>query len=405
MARASLRRNFDRAVESLEQELRHEGAGTVGLAVVGFDERYLAVTPCLPDGVAADFVALPLGCLTKLITAALVLRASVLEPAGLEATADHWMRSARDCPVERDVTLRQLLNHTHGIDPSGLDAFIEEAYVDPEAFARRLGQAPRLAAPGELYCYGHFAFAALAAGLCEAQQRSFQSLAAEQLPLARCAEASNGPPDKPKFVCGSTGGCLAAHALDVAEFALKSAPSTGECGVRHRGRVPMRGWSPHEVGAELGWKFYRDGWVGHNSQSERGGIALRVEPERRFALVTWTRGISSASALQLAFGHAFPEMTSFAPIKESAAHPCDAAQITGTYSNAVLSIRCVYRGKSPEALTMEQRPDGATATLARIGPRRWIGSRDGQPVLAEFLFDARGDCNHLWTGKDMLRRT
>lgn len=109
--------------------------------------------PADPDG---RFRA---GSVTKVFTAAVALQLAAEGRLDLDRTARSYLPDLIPQAYAR-VTVRQLLNHTHGIPAAGLPgATVEEAYAnrflvhDPEAMVRSATSQPREFAPGAAQHY------------------------------------------------------------------------------------------------------------------------------------------------------------------------------------------------------------------------------------------------------------
>lgn len=235
--------------------------------------------------------AYPVGCVTKLLVAVLVAEARHRFPRGFDAPVARLL-GANSGPVLRGVTVRQLLEHTHGFDDAGL-------FKVPRKSDGRLDLEPlldllrprRLAPPGRLYSYSSVGAWLLAALLERYEAEPFASL------LERRFRAlglwKGGQPDA-HSVCPATGGSLALSPRALCEFIAHEAAREVCRRPRHdrdaaRQVVPLPGWNVLERGVRLGWKYYGAGWYGHYSNRPEGSLIVRVRAEDGLTVVLASR--------------------------------------------------------------------------------------------------------------------
>lgn len=277
---------------------------------------------------SAERAAFRTGCTTKLLVAALLERK--LGAHGL----------APDAPVRRvlggdrrgllaDTTFRHLLEHTHGLDDSGLPPAPRRAdgRIDVGRLLACL-EGRRIAVPGEVYSYSNAGAVLVAAALEALEGRSFGRQLRDDLlaPLGIEPRRDRRGPRRgaqPAEVCPATGGGLAltvdglltfldasaralsgTAALDPGADAVRSAPvaAGSACG------RPLPGWHPLERGVRLGWKCYAGGWLGHQSAWPGASLLLCMRPADRSAVVVASEDEHAAVVAARVLGRQMPEL-------------------------------------------------------------------------------------------------
>ena len=252
------------------------------------------------------------GCLAKLFTAMLARRA--FEEGRLapdEQASDLFMAGAARRAL-RGITVRHLLEHTHGLDDSLLYAVPRDSrgQVDAEALAHALCAAAPLGMPGALYSYGNAGAWVIAAVLERLAGRPYAAQLVETLlePLRLDAR------DSAASVCPATGGELALNAADLLNLVADAAfaapdvwpdeQSAGDYGFA----TPLPGWNPLERGIYLGWKYHGAGWLGHQSVWPGHSVLVRAHPRRRLALIAAATEHPAAVVAARVFGAYLPEL-------------------------------------------------------------------------------------------------
>lgn len=387
--------------------------------VVGWRSAATAAQVCGGEGAAGTVVRA--GCLTKLFTAELTRAAAAeglldLEDGCADVLGDPRSRAAR-------VTIRQLLEHTHGLDACIDRVPIRSSgYIDWRALRAACRAAPRLAQPGRLYCYGDLG-AWLAAALLERlTQRRYAALLEERLfprpARPRRAGRSGTHGALPRILCPSTGGPLAVTCetvLDVlARAAFGRGSSTFREAVRTGAVTPLPGWSMLERGVLEGWKYYGDGWFGHHSAWPGAEALVRANPGRRVALVVASSGPPVLVVAARLLGALLPELRALRiprPVDASAARGADPPRIVGTYVSAAETITVAAAADGGLCLRASLLPGGPGAkrhAAARLRPTS-EGVLLTAPAIPRLPFvqivEAPGEREpYLWNGQRVWRR-
>lgn len=339
----------------------------------------------------------PVGCIAKLLTASLVTAAAQRGAFALEGEVLELLDATTE--ALRGVTVRHLLEHTHGLDDSMLASprCASAGFIDTAELLQRVGALTRWASPGAVYSYGNLGAWLLAALLERVLCRTYAELVRELL-ASSClqAVAANATP------CPARGIGLEMTAEDLARFGRQ--PLTTECIAAPI--VPLPGWHPLEVGICLGWKAAGGGWFGHQSVWPGASIYLRVQPARKLALVVVARERAAALVALGVFGEHFPELFEGRARLPTGAH---APLRPGVYAQAARAV-CVTSttaGLRAEAWEREahgaQRRTRASAVLLSTGAVVFA-----QPAneLMPYLEVVAGSPNSawVWNGRTVLRR-
>ncbi len=342
----------------------------------------------------------PLGCLAKLLTATLVRRAAERGRLALGDAVAPLLGAPLD--ALRGVTVRHLLEHTHGLDDSLLAApRYEEGFIDREELLGRVGVLERFASPGAAYSYGH-AGAWLAAAILERTHwRVFAALVRDRLldPLAIDGVWSAAAP-----LCAATGTGLALTAEQLARFGLHALTHGGSLAAEPIKALP--GWHPLERGVCLGWKYAGSGWFGHQSAWPAASSYLRVQPERGLALAVVASAQAAALVALRVFGTRLAEL--FEPMARSS-NERSTGDVCGVYEQAARNVTIAATQDGLQAETRERNERGTpccVAARASLVPAR--GVLFARPVrehlpFVELVAGANG-ARWLWNGRCVLRR-
>lgn len=359
------------------------------------------------------------GCLAKIITASLVA----------EAVSDghlRWSDAIDDVlpPTHLSrrklagVTVRHLLDHTHGLDSSLIERIPRRAdgFIDAADLCDGL-DARCISAPGALYSYND-AGAWLAGAVLETLHRKrYADLLHERdllflpLPGARASAQT---------ICPATGKDLQ---LTGAQWLAFLHLHAGGSAIPHGSRAPatlreaqiaLPGWHMSQRAMCLGWKSYGEGWLGHNSELFQRSAILRVNPAERIAIVIGVEGAGPAAlALAGLFGNSFPEFRDIKPPRLMSPQECKALrydQYVGTYSQSrtQLSVK-LAREDVLELSSYDVRAN------RRYGPS-WLRPALGDmfipapPHEGDFRFvqfitnQDSGRFEYLWNGTQLWRK-
>lgn len=354
------------------------------------------------SGDAPAAASSPLGCIAKLFTATLVRRAAGRGLLALDGEVAPLLGGRLE--TLRGVTVRQLLEHTHGLDDSLLAApRYERGFIDRGELLPRVAALERFAAPGAVYSYGHLGAWLAAAALEQVRGRPFGALVRDGLlePLAidRVSSEARAAP-----LCAATGAGLALTAEELARFGLQALTQGQSLAVEPI--MPLPGWHPLERGVCLGWKYAGAGWFGHQSAWPGASSYLRVQPERGLALAVVAGAQAAALIAVGVFGARLTELF------ESQARPLGegpASDASGTYEQAARVVEIAATPRGVRAETWERDEHGARrgvpARAVLVPARGVLFARPAREHLP-FAEPVPGDngASWLWNGRCVLRR-
>jgi CubicO group peptidase (beta-lactamase class C family) len=353
-------------------------------------------------GEAPGAASSPLGCLAKLFTATLVRRTAERGQLALDGHVAPLLGA--DLAALHGVTLRHLLEHTHGLDDSRLEApRHDEGFIDRDELLRRVGALARFASPGVAYSYGH-AGAWLAAAILErVQARLFAALVRGELlePLGIDGVWLDMAAAR---LCAATGAELALTAEQLARFGLHALTQGSSLAAEPITALP--GWHPLERGVCLGWKYAGAGWFGHQSAWPGASSYLRVQPQRGLAVTVVASAQSAALAALRVFGARLPELF------ESMTRRLDGElmdEVSGTYEQAARMVRIAATRRGLQARTWRRNDrgeqHGAPACASLVPARGMLFARPATEHLPFVELVNRADgARWLWNGRCVLRR-
>jgi CubicO group peptidase (beta-lactamase class C family) len=368
----------------------------------------------------------PVACIAKAFTAALLVQES--ESLGIALSSSVASVLALGAGIESDtlarISLRQLLDHTHGLDGSRLTTVprLSAGRIDCRALCEELANSPAIHEPGAWYSYGNVGSWLGAAILEHVCDRTYEDLFEEQI-LDKISARRTGDVSQPLAMCPATGGGLALSARHFlaflkAHFAARCAADPSR-GAAHRldvmpgKHVAMPGWCL-ERGASVGWKYFGAGWYGYDGVTATASSRIRLRFEERIGIVVLAEGRGAGIALARLFGRTYPELCPASlPTEPDGGGRPDASvarTCVGEYVNRSRSIRVGAREDSCLQFTSrELRDPGAEAIEAVLIPYRGrlyiprYKARRLSPVV-EFVGNAER-ATHLWDGSQLLRRT
>ena len=173
------------------------------------------------------------------------------------------------------------------------------------------------------------------------------------------------------------------------------------------------GWSALDAGVYLGWAYYGDGWLGHNSILPGAPALMRVNPARDVALLIYSHPVPPLTVLARIMGNRFPELLRVrAPIRVGPEEqPLDAHALQGDYANG--RTRYALRAISPHQLELQaferDTSDSSAYATARLSAAREnvLIARPPHPRLARFfqlLAPQAGAFQYLWDGEAIFPR-
>jgi CubicO group peptidase (beta-lactamase class C family) len=338
-----------------------------------------------------------------LLTAALVIEAAETGRLAFDASIAELLGTP--ARALRGVTVRHLLEHTHGLDDSLLAAPRRlRRLIDRGELLARAGALVRWAPPGAAYSYGNLGAWLLAALLERLRGAAFGALVRNELLVPRGIQGVWSQPGAPE-VCAATGSGLALTAAELARFALHAAD---DAALAAAPVAPLPGWHPLECGVCLGWKSAGAGWLGHQSAWPGASCYLRVHARRKLAVAVFARAQAASLVALGMLGRHFPELfDGRTRLRLDGAPTGDDA--CGVYSQAarVVTIAAARPGLCAEAWERDEhgaRSGRAThASLARMGNVLFAQPASELLPYLELVGGAQGS-KWLWNGRFVLRR-
>lgn len=359
----------------------------------------------------------PVGCLAKLLTATLATRLFARHRIGLDTHIVDLLNAGTVRRRLAGVTLRHLLEHTHGLDDSLIERPPSHAgFIDVSELAQRMTSAPPLAPPGALYSYGSAGACLTAAALEACCTRPYAQLLHEELlgPLdIRIGPASTTRHDG-LGICPSNGVGLALTVVDWLRFLASATLDCAQTWPRERNErtngaiTPLPGWNPLERGIYLGWKYHGHGWFGHQSVWPAASAWVRANPRRAIALALISRDHAVAVIAGRMLGAALPELFDLRmPALLRCGAPFDPERYVGRYGSAAIDVEVVRAGDALE-LCVHDRARGLRQRSA-LAPAADHVFFTRPPVPESFpyvqLVAAHGDeFGYLWNGRFVLPR-
>lgn len=401
LALSGIAANLDQMVD----EIQTAGSGRrVFVALATRDFRKYAVSGFPEWRANAPEAPLPLGCCAKLLLAALTQRA-IAEGYLDSASPLHKVVGSSLKTAFRpflDITVGQLLNHTHGLPKSGNAAptFRTSGEINAEALARRISSNPRIAEPGEIYSYGHEGAWICAALLEEIWGSSFFSLLGSKL----LASSSLSRSEDSIGVCPAGSGGLALHASAFSEFLLDHA--IGHIDSNHI--VPMPGWAASTTGCSGGWHAYEDSWIGHDSVLPNYPMLARVDRRRHVAIVVMSHAVHPIAVAHRIFSSVLPDLVKLRVprmLPRDAGSGGDMRAYCGSYANGSIRVEVVTAGSGIRLMFPgESNPSRGALIQAEHGVYLNPGAAAKLGAIVQFLTPSDGKYKFLWTGQYVLAR-
>jgi hypothetical protein len=398
--------------ERLRRELARAFEGVARRdAFVAFRCGEHVASACITDGefrAATARAPINVGCIAKLLTATLMRRAFNAGLLAPDEDASDVLRGGAESRALRGITVRQLLDHTHGLDDSHVALVPRRAdgRIDVAALVRAVCTAPALAPPGVIYSYGSVG-AWLVAALLERRCGGPYSEQVREEILTPLGMREHGAEARAP-ICPATGAALALDPTDLLRFVSHAALTSPETwpDEEHPGvlgpvsRFP--GWSPLERGVHLGWKYHGRGWFGHQSVWPGASLLVRAQPSRARVFVVESRLHSAAVVAARVFGAYWPELFDLRIPARSRAAPL--GHSTGTFASAAwtVAIHCRDGG-----LELRARRRGWREVRRAGLHHAAAGVLFTRPVLETFphvevvSLDSAG--TYLWNGRFVLR--
>jgi hypothetical protein len=362
------------------------------------------------DPTAVSVAGITAGCLAKSLTATLVSDAVSAGRVGwADSVADILECSSRGRQQLAGVTVRHLLDHSHGLDASAIAAvpYKQDGFIDVEDLCRQLDPLP-LHASGELYSYSHvgawFAGAILETihGASYVSQLREQQLIFEEEPCRSTA------------ICPATGADLTLTVtqwLTFAQTCMVRLPQPDNL----QEAIKLPGWHPTERSIWRGWKHYGDGWLGHNANLADRSAILRINASKRLGIVIAAGDPNGAIYAALGvFSDLLPEFRNLRPprlLKPEETSALDLREHVGEYVQARAVVDITMDESRTLRMSVLRRAPDAVAS-----PARCLRPAEGGVFLAEsggdsefpfvqFIASETSSASaYLWNGRQIWRR-
>ena len=361
------------------------------------------------------------GCLSKLITASLLRRAARERAISLEAQILPLLdRKTPRAGLLAGVNLRHLMEHTHGLDASGIESlpYRSDGLLDGEAFLSSLSGV-RISPPGALYSYGHTGAWLAAILLEQLEHLPYAQVLERRFHLNhKCKHDDKGTHLGP--ACPATGGSLAVRLCDYMRF-LREEMRLDGTGLVDRETaahvyaktVPRAGWNAFDQGNYRGWSYYGSGWFGHTSVLPGTPAAVRINPARQIAVVIASDGLSPQLAASRLFARLMPGLLPKAPrrLTDKQARELDLTRYEAHYGDQ----RTTFRTRPGPGLTISieahyrgpvQAHSSAAASLHPAENEAFV-AKPPDPCLSrfyQFLHPMNGGFQYLWDGESLYPR-
>jgi CubicO group peptidase (beta-lactamase class C family) len=380
----------------------------VGIYVGG---RTLMLVAGNEDERTAGNIPVAAGCLAKLLTATLIGDAVA---AGRirwdDPVADRFARTSQERQTLAGVTVRHLLDHTHGLEASSIQQlpYRDDGFIDIRRLCGALASRP-LIAPGLFYSYSHVGAwfgGALLENLHGARY-------ATQLRAHGLMFEQDG--DAPGTHCPASGADLRLTIEQWLVFGQRCIDMLDPDSVNALRYVTLPGWHPAEHGIVRGWKNYGDNWFGHNGNLQDCSAMLRINPRERIAIVVSAcepnGAFFTASGV---FGDLLPEFRMLRPPRLLKAE--ETAQLLlhdhiGRYVRTQSTIEVTIDVRGALHLSVHQRlPDAMQSPARRLRPADGgvflsESGGDSEFLFVQFITDAAASApTYLWNGRQVWRR-
>jgi CubicO group peptidase (beta-lactamase class C family) len=397
--------------ERLQRELARAFKGVArGDAFVAFQCGAQVASACIRDADSCPARApIDIGCVAKLLTATLARRAFNGGSLAPEDDAGEALSGSTVGRALRGITVRQLLDHTHGLDDSRIAVVPRrsDTRIDVDALVRAVRGAPALAPPGAIYSYGSAGAWLVAALLERVGGRPYSDQVREGI-FAPLGIREHGPRSAAP-ICPATGAALALDPADVLRFVAHAAledPATwpDEDRAGTLGSVSyFPGWSPLERGVHLGWKYHGRGWFGHQSVWSSASLLVRAQPRRALAFVVASREHSAAVVAARVFGPLAPELFDLRiPARPSVVQ---AGQHVGAFGSAAWRVAIHGRDDGLELRVRRRSERGVRRASLH---HRAGGVLFTRPTIESFphveVVTPDSESAYLWNGRFVLRR-
>jgi CubicO group peptidase (beta-lactamase class C family) len=381
----------------------------------------------------ADIPTMPAGCIAKAFTSFAILRLYEEQGISLDAAVNDVLAAhcgEMNLAVLSGITIRNLLNCTHGLDTMGRTPLprCANGMLDLQGVADRCAETPRLFAPGEYFSLSD-AGAMFAGMMVERLTGTLYGryLAERVHPEIGIDFRLDPASAQVAHVCPTAGANLHITSADLAAMTRflcidKQANGDGSLFTKISAqRAPMPGFSGLALSTGLGFHEYGGGWFGHNAVNENGQTwCWRFHPERNICVAIGTTDLKASLLMPIMMrmlsrpGEKFTLPTPPQTFSVDAVSAGDREAMCGTYHTWALSatvkpakhgLDLVIDNRNADVLRVVDSPITGWLTYAdhhsfRVedGVTDWL--RTGQfirrPGATQF--------DYLWNGRRLWRR-
>jgi CubicO group peptidase (beta-lactamase class C family) len=318
------------------------------------------------------------------------------------------------------ITLRHLLNSTHGLDdPLSIRVPYprrDDGYIDLEALYTRLNGAPRLTKPGEMYSYSDVGPLVAAAVMERLTNQRFDTLLERTLLPKLGIDAASARDNGIDHICPTLGGVFTTSASDLLQLAKYHLQSKSSALAQMRAApVSFPGWTTSEQSAAIGWNVFPGGWFGYTAMTPAGGFLLtRLNPEQQTAIAIVSPSIPAMDILRAMFPD-LPELSARPPKPLMSLSGVDVDSFLGRYERGALAADVTKSSTGALRIKLTNRNERNPVIHQPI--ERGLQLADNNSFFAmplERYFVPHGQfirrspvseqCDYLWSGRHLWRR-
>jgi hypothetical protein len=321
-----------------------------------------------------DTLRIPTVCMAKMYTATIATEKFLERNISLDQDIREFSRDlyGRDISEFTGITLRQLLNNTHGLDDPSVDKYPmqSDGYMDFEGQVRRFTAVPPVTDPGLAFSMGDSGMLLVGAFLERiVGKRYAEMLALDLMPRLREHSGEGSIVDASARFCPTSGRGFAPTAVDLLNLAEhyfvhqdhvnSAAPELLD--VMRSKLVPFVGFTSMGTGVGAGWHAYAGGWYGYNGMAVGGATQMvRMKPEEGIAIAVISKKLAAYNLVMNAFGEMLPEIKSLRPPRllmpgETDISTTHAQALVGRFELGPMATEIARAGDGSFNLTMMNR--------------------------------------------------
>lgn len=355
----------------------------------------------------------PAGCLTKLFTGALMSRAVDKGRVRLDDRVALHLEGVDHVETLDGATIKDLLDHTHGLDDSAIERapLDDKGRIDASALLAAV-RPHRLARPGEIYSYSNVGAWMMAAVLERLHDEPFAAQLRRDLlePLGvRVRSASASPlPAQPAGVCPAMGASLTVSVSEMLAFLKSEAlarPDLWPPGLPDTEISPLPGWNALESGVFRGWKHHGGYWFGHNSVWPNASAMVRVQPQAGIAIVVASTHHAAPVVAAKLFADVLPEYKRLSfpkPLCADAVSRLSPERYRGRYNSAA-DVLVVENAHGPGKLRLVG-PGIDSALIPAAEETFYVQPASQTFSFVQFLYRDEARARYLWDGRRVYVR-